>query len=255
MSLKRSRSLVYRTLVIWFAILVLGSFAASIQSRSDPVGIIVAPEAPREGEPIVVTFYINNPAGSAAGTDYSLYANGNLVMTGRAELEPGAGRQFQYIYGNPLKMGEQVTFVARTQSENGDYDKSLSVPAYPPQVWSSFVSFASFSTSVMSSTSLMGSTSVMGSYSAISSISSMSSMGYYGNNFGTNRALNAGLIFSIVLIILLIYLELSEPLLAERSLRVIGDLRIRFSRLSAVLFIIFVGMVFTQVAIIVGGIR
>jgi hypothetical protein len=103
------------------------------------------------------------------------------------------------------------------------------------------VSFAAFSTSVMST-------------SAISSMS-MSSMAYYDQSFGTNRALNAGLIISIVLIILLIYIELSEPLLAEKEMRIIGNLRIRFSRLSSILFIIFVGMVFTKIAVIIGGVR
>jgi hypothetical protein len=234
--------LLYRTLMLWFTILILVSFAASLQSRYDTVGIQVAPEVLREGEPVVVTFFINNPSDKAAGTDYTLYANGDALMSGRTELSPGAGRQFQYIYSNPLKLGEQVTFSARALSGDEVSINSLSIPSVPPQIWSSFVSFASFSTSVLSSSS------------AISSMS-MSSMAYYDNSFGTNRALNAGLIFSIVLIILLIYMELSEPLLAEKKMRIIGNLRFRFSRLSSVLFIIFVGMVFTQIALIIGGVR
>jgi len=229
-------------LMLWFAILVLSSFAASLQSRYDPVGIQVAPEVLRQGEPVVVTFFINNPSDKAAGTDYTLYANGNSLMSGKTDLQPGTGRQFQYIYNNPLALGDQVTFSAITQSGDEVNQNSVSLPAVPPAVWSSFVSFASFSTSVMSSSS------------AISSMS-MSSMAYYDNSFGTNKALNAGLLFSIVLIILLIYMELSEPLLAEKEMRIIGNLRIRFSRLSSVLFIIFVGMVFTQIALIIGGVR
>ncbi len=236
----KQKGLLYKTLMLWFTILVLASFAASLQSRYDTVGIQVAPEVLREGEPVVVTFFINNPSEKVAGTDYTLYANGEALMSGRAELSPGAGRQFQYVYNNPLKLGEQVTFSAKAQSGNEVSVNSLSIPSVPPQVWSSFVSFASFSTSVMSSSS---------------AISSMSSMAYYDNSFGTNKALNAGLIFSIVLIILLIYMELSEPLLAQKEMRVIGNLRIRFSRLSSVLFIIFVGMVFTQIALIVGGVQ
>lgn len=238
----KQNGLLYRTLMLWFMILVLASFAASLQARYDTVGIQVAPEVLREGEPVVVTFFINNPSDKAAGTDYTLYANGDALMSGRTELSPGAGRQFLYVYNNPLKLGEQVTFSARAQSGDKVSVNSLSIPSVPPQIWSSFVSFASFSTSVMSSSS------------AISSMS-MSSMAYYDKSFGTNKALNAGLIFSIVLIILLIYMELSEPILAEKKMRVIGNLRIRFSRLSSVLFIIFVGMVFTQIALIVGGVR
>ncbi|MBU4129162.1 hypothetical protein KJ582_03500, partial [bacterium] len=109
----KQNGLLYRTLMLWFMILVLASFAASLQARYDTVGIQVAPEVLREGEPVVVTFYINNPSDKAAGTDYTLYANGDALMSGRTELSPGAGRQIQYIYSNPLKLGEQVTFSAR----------------------------------------------------------------------------------------------------------------------------------------------
>ncbi len=238
----KQNRLLYKILMIWCMVLILASFAASLQSRYDSVGIQVAPEVLREGEPVFVTFFINNPSDKAAGIDYTLYANGDALMNGRAELSPGAGRQFQYVYNNPLKLGEQVTFSARTQSGDEVKQNSVSIPSIPPHIWSSFVSFASFSTSVM------------GSSSAINSMS-MSSLAYYDKSFGTNKALNAGLIFSIVLIILLIYMELSEPLLAQKSMHVIGNLRIRLSRLSSVLFIIFVGMVFTQIALIVGGVR
>jgi hypothetical protein len=51
---------------------------------------------------------------------------------------------------------------------------------------------------------------------------------------------------------LLIYLELTEPSLSEKSFKFIGNLRIRVSRLSAILFVIFIGMVFTQVALVIG---
>ena len=233
--------LLYKSLMLWFIILVLASFAASLQTKFDNVGIQVTPEVLRKGDPVKVTFYINNPSDKVAGTDYTLFANGNALMSGRTELSPNSGKQFQYVYNNPLKLGEQVTFSAITESGDEVNQDSVSIPSFPPQVWSSFVSFASFSTSVMSSSS------------AISSMS-MSSMGYYNNAFGTNKALNVGLIFSIVLIILLIFLELSEPLLAEKSIPLLGNLRIRFSRLSGVLFVIFVGMVFTQVALIIGGV-
>lgn len=238
----KQSGLLYKTLLLWFFIIVLVSFAVSLQTKFDAVGIQVTPEVLREGEPVIVTFYINNPSEKETGSDYTLYANGKVLMSGRTELSPGTGRQFQYVYSNPLKLGEQVTFSARTQSGDEVNQNSVSIPSVPPQIWSSFVSFASFSTSIMSSSS------------AISSMS-MSSMAYYDDSFGTNRALNAGLIFSIVLIILLIYMELSEPLLAQKEMRIIGNLRIRFSRLSSVLFIIFVGMVFTQIALIVGGVK
>ena len=234
------RGLLFKIVVLWFAILILGSFAASLQSRLDAVAIRAMPEAPRQGEPILVTFFLNNPSHTEADTHYGLYANGEIVMSGTASLAPNAGRQFQYVYSNPLKTGEQVTFVAKTQSDSGNSITSLSVPAYHPALLSSFVSFATFATSVVSSSS--------------AKTSSINSMAYYDGSFVTHNALNVGLIISIALIVLLIYMELSEPLAGKRQ-SAVGNLRTRFGRLSSVLFIIFVGMVLTQIALIIGGVR
>jgi hypothetical protein len=83
-------------------------------------------------------------------------------------------------------------------------------------------------------------------------MTSMTTMAYYDQSFVSGSALNIGVIFSIVLIALLIYLELTEPSLQNKSFKVLGNLRIRFARLTGILFIIFVGMVFTQIALIIG---
>lgn len=66
----KNDGLLYKTLMLWFMILVLASFAASLNSRYDNVGIQVAPEVLRKGEPVVVTFFINNPTEKTSGTDY-----------------------------------------------------------------------------------------------------------------------------------------------------------------------------------------
>jgi hypothetical protein len=65
-----------------------------------------------------------------------------------------------------------------------------------------------------------------------------------------SSALNVGLMFSLVLIVLLVFLELTEPI-HRKCFKVIG-LRLRFSKLSAILFIVFIGMVFTKVVMIIG---
>lgn len=220
-----------KTLVIWFAVLVMVSLVVGLHDAAAPVSMSVFPEVPVEGEPVLVTFNLNNPSLHANLVDYELYANGKLIMDGATELSPLSNEKYQYTYVNPLKMGEQITFVVKSTVDGKSHDEYLSLPAYPPQVWSSFVSFASFSTSVMSY---------------------MSTMAYYDQAFGNNATLNVSVVFSIVLIGLLIYLELTEPSLSEKTFKFIGDLRIRFSRLSAVLFVIFIGMVFTQVALIIG---
>ena len=176
----------------------------------------------------MVTYKINNPSLQESAVQYQLFANGKLIEYGETKLVPLSTEQHRYTYKNPLKLGEQVTFLVKTTSDKGEYEKALSLPAYPPQIWSSFVSFASFSTSVMSS---------------------MSSMVYYKGSSGSDQASNVGMIISIVLIILLIYLELSEPLI-KKTMTIIGYLRIESSRLSTILFILFIGMVFTKVVMI-----
>jgi len=218
-------------MVIWFAVLIMVSLVVGLHEASEPVSVSVFPTVPMEDEPLVVTFNLNNPSIQGTSADYQLYANGKLVMQGATELSAVSSKKYQYTYENPLEMGEQITFVVKSTLDGSDHEEYVSLPAYPPQVFSSFVSFATFSTSVMSY---------------------MTTMAYYDQAFGNNSVINVGLIFSIVLIALLIYLELTEPSLSERSFKFIGNLRIRFSKLSSVLFIIFVGMVFTQIALIIG---
>lgn len=220
-----------KMLIIWFVVLVMASLIVGFHDAAAPVSMSVFPQVPVEGEPVLVTFSLNNPSIQANLADYELYANGELIMDGTAELASLSYKKYQYTYVNPLEMGEQVTFVVKSKVGEKNYDEYMSLPAYPPQVWSSFVSFATFSTTAMSY---------------------MTTMAYYDQEFGDSATLNVSVIFSIVLIGLLIYLELTEPSLSEKTFKSIGNLRIRFSRLSAILFVIFIGMVFTQVALIIG---
>lgn len=220
-----------KILVTWFAVIVLASLLVSVHNAADPVSVSVFPEVPVEGEPLLVTFNLKNPALQATDASYQLYANGELVMEGSSALAPLATKNYQYTYVNPLELGEQITFDVRATVDGVIYDEYVSLPAYPPQVWSSFVSFATFS---MSATDYM------------------TTMAYYDQEIAGGSALNVGVIFSIVLIGLLIYLELSESGKSNKSLGILGGLRIRMSRLSGVLFVIFVGMVFTQIALIIG---
>ncbi len=218
-----------RVVIIWMAILLLGSFWLTARGTSDPVSLVVIPQVPREGEPIITTFKLNNPYSDALVTGYQFYANGELLMEGTTSIAPGSDKTYKYAYQNPVPLGERLNFVVRTQSELGDYEKYLSSPPYPPQVWSSFVSFASFSTSVMSS---------------------ISSMTYYQGTFGGDVAFNVGLLSTIVLIVLLVFLELSQPLLRNKTTTILKRLRLRFNTVTWILFIIFVGIVYTQVVLI-----
>lgn len=220
------KSFKLKIIIIWMAILLMGSFWLTMRTSSEPVSLAVVPEVPREGEPILAIFKLNNPTSQLMSTKYQFYANGELMKEGTATIPAGSSKLYKYAYKNPLELGEQVKFVVKTQSERGNYERAVSSPPYPPQVWSSFVSFASFSTSVMSS---------------------MSTMTYYQSTFGNNLGLNIGIVAATVLIGFLIFLELTKPSLQQKTVATLGRLRLRFNTVTWILFIIFMGMVYTKV--------
>lgn len=224
------RGIKFKIVIIWMAILLMGSFWLTTRVSSEPLSLSVVPEVPREGEPVIATFKLNNPTSQSISMKYQFYANGELMKEGTITIPPpSSSKLYQYAYENPLKLGEQLHFLVKTQSDQGNYEKLVSLPPYPPLVWSSFVSFASFSTSVMSS---------------------MSTMTYYQSTFVSSIGLNVGLIATFALISLLIFLELTKPLLQQRSVVTLGRLRIRFNTITWVLLIIFLGMVYTKVVMI-----
>jgi len=224
------KSMHFKLAILWIAIFLLGSFWLTVRAASDPVSMTVLPQAPREGQPVVATFKLSNPTSHFQTASYQFYADGELLDKGATTLAPESTKTYKYAYENPLDIGEQLNFAVRTQSEQGNYEKVLSSPSYPPQVWSSFISFASFSTSVMSN---------------------MASVTYYQNAFDTNNmGLNVGIIASVVLIILLIFAELTQPVIEGGTVARLGRLRIRLSTVTWILFIIFLGIVFTRVAMI-----
>lgn len=59
------------------------------------------------------------------------------------------------------------------------------------------------------------------------------------------------MLFTIVLIALLIFLELTQPLLQKKTIAILKRLRLRFNTVTWVLFIIFMGIVYTRVVMIV----
>ncbi len=225
----KQRGIKLKIVVFWLAILLVGSFWLTARTSSDPVNLAVVPQVPREGEPVIATFKLNNPTAQATGVEYQFYANGELMKRGETVIPPGSSKVYQYAYENPLQLGEQVSFAVRVTTPQGDYEKVVSIPSYPPQIWSSFVSFASFSTSVMSS---------------------MNSMTYYQSSFTSELSFNVGLLCVSVLIGLLIFLELTQPVIRDKTVAVLGRLRLRFSTVTWILLIIFMGIVYTKVIMI-----
>ena len=62
--------------------------------------------------------------------------------------------------------------------------------------------------------------------------------------------LNVGLLCTFVLIGLLIFLELTQPRLQEGAMTILRRLRLRFNTVTWILFIIFMGLVYTRVVMI-----
>ncbi len=220
------RNIKLKIMIIWLAILLMGSFWLTMRASSDPASLAILPHVTREGEPIIATFKLNNPSSQAVSTEYQFYANGKLIKEGVTTIPTDSSKLYQYIYRNSLQLGEQVNFMVRTLSPWGSSEKVASLPVYPPQIWSSFVSFASFSTSMMSF---------------------MNSMVYYQGSFGAEVGFNVGILATTALLGLVIFLELTQPLIQEKTTTILRRLRLRFATLTWILFIIFMGIVYTQV--------
>ena len=224
------KDLHFKLAIVSLSILLVGSFWLTIRVSSDPVSMVITSGVPRVGEPVLATFKLSNPSSQPLLTNYQFYANGELLEVGTATIAPATYEVHRYAYKNPLQIGERLNFVIRTESKLGNHERVVSSPPYPPQIWSSFVSFASFSTSLMSS---------------------MSTMTYYQSTFGSQISFNLGLLFTLVLAALLIFLELSQPLLRQRTVTVLGRLRLRFGTVTWILFTIFMGIFYTKIVMII----
>lgn len=236
------RGIKYKTFTIWIAILLLATFAFAMHGLTDPVSMKVMPVVPKEGEPLLVSFTLTNPGITETPYEYELYVNGEKVFEGDTTIAALSSEHYRYAYENPLKLGEQTNFLLKVKTPDNEYTKVISLPAYAPQVWTSFVSFATFSTSIATFSSSMGMSS---------SMAGMSTMAGYSNNFGVGTAFNVGLIFSVILIVMLIQLDMTEHMAMRSAL--FDRLRRRFSKLATILLIIFTGMVLTRIALVLGG--
>ena len=227
------KGLILKTAIIWLSIFIVASFLVTMKANANPVTLSVLPEVPRTKEPIVATFSISNSTDKPSATSYQLYVNGKLVESGSSIVAQQSSSKHQYAYTNNLERGEQVNFILKTNSDSGSNIKVVSLPAYPPQLMSSFVSFAAFSTSVMST---------------------MISMEYFNTVFGiTSGGLNTGIIIALILSALLIFLELSQTAVADKGVTILGLYRISLGNMATILFIIFLGMVFTRVVMIIAS--
>ncbi len=237
MAESRERQLKFKLAIIWLVIVLLGTFYLTTLSSHDLASLAVVPVVPKPGQPVIVTFKLNNPAAAPATNGYQLYMDGKLLNSGVAVISPGSSKQYEYIYPSNLPVGTNVSFMLKVHGSNGDYERMVTTPPFQPQLCSSFVSFAAFSTTMMTS---------------------MASAAYYQNSFQQSTTLNVGLVCSLVLICLLIFLELSQAASSEQSsggtlARKLQRLAFDVSPLTWILLVIFMAMVYTKVIMILMG--
>jgi len=224
------KSTYLKILIVCLAITIVGCFWLSSRNSTEPVALTVMPSAPHQGDPVVATYKLNNPTSEIVIIGFQFYANGELVRDGEVSLAPGTSQSYQDIYANPLPIGQQLNFMVKSQSSQGSYEKLVSVPPVPPQVLTSFISFATFSTSIMTS---------------------MASMEYYKGNFGASAlGANIGIILTLTLLALLIFMELTTNSLQNRAIA-LGKLKLKYNTLTWILLIIFLGMVYTRIVMII----
>lgn len=215
--------------IIWLAIAMSAIFAYGVHSASDLVTVSVMPQAPRKGEPVILTVNLTNPGALASPVSYDILVNRGMVQSGSVVLNPLATRKYSYVYVNDLELGEQAIFTVRASTPHRQVEEVVTVPGYAPQVWSSFVAFASFSTSVMGS---------------------ITTMVYYQDSFIQNQALQVGLVVAVVLILLLLFRELTMSSRHKVSGSTMVLLRVKFGVMVAILLIIFLGMIFTRIVMV-----
>ena len=232
MNLSKNRDIAFRLVITWLVILIVFSFWLTLSYTPDVVIVAVSPQIPRENEPVIATFKLNNPYTDVLAADYQFYVNGSLFKDGTTLIAPNSSKTFQYTHRNTLSTGEQINFMARVQTVEGSHEEMVSLPPYPPQILSSFVSFASYSTTVMSS---------------------LHNITYYQSTFGSSGGVNLGIIITLVFCAVLAFMELTQAVAGDRTITTLARIRIQFSTLSSVLFVIFVGMVITRAVMIIAG--
>jgi len=227
-----------KTFAVWAAILFLVTFNASLLNTVwQVVNIIYYPTLPQEGQPIVIMFTIKNFDPNEQAYGFWFYVDGVPIMTGTTVVSAGAYKQFKYITISPGMVGKSMKAYVRVQSLNShaSYEKQIQIPPYPPEIWSSFSSFATFSST------LMGYMTTLSYY-----MTTMDQASLYSG-------LNMGLTFSLTLIGLLVFLELSDPTYGKIGTRVL-NFRKRYGLLTVALLIIFISMVLTKIVLIISGV-
>ncbi|MBI2888055.1 MAG: hypothetical protein HYY02_12710 [Chloroflexi bacterium] len=214
--------------VLWSIILLWGVLWLSSRPASGPLGLTVVPEVPKDGQPVVVALEVTNPRDQEETFRHELFLGNTMLQSGASTLPSQGSRIYKYVHKVDLAAGRQLNFVARVTTERESWERTLSLPPYPPQVWSSFVSFATFSTSMM------------GSISAVA---------YYKEHFVSAEGMNAGFLLILTLLVLVVFQDMTGPLSRLMPNSLLGRLNRQFRELVVILGLIFLGICYTVIVL------
>jgi len=230
-----------------FAALFLAIFLFnSLKMQSDTLTLRYFPTVIKDKEPLVIAVDLKNDESVSRNYAVRIFIDGSLVSSTEAEIDAFAVQRFTYTRAAPEAGKALRIYVEAVNLENGEkHSDFLLVPQSPPEVWVSFSAFSSFATSLTStstSTSLMSNTITY----------YLNVMGMSTQDTGIQPTINNGLIISIVLIALLVFMELTDPAYGNIRKKILS-LRQRYGTLSASLLLIFFGIVLTKVVMIIAG--
>ncbi|MEM4521496.1 MAG: hypothetical protein QXF23_07225 [Candidatus Bathyarchaeia archaeon] len=225
-------------IAIFLSVLLLNS----ISMQSNTLTVRFFPTVIKEDEPVVITITLNNIYLQPQKFHLRLYVNSEQVAAISAQLEPRGTQLITYTCPPP-KIGQALRiYVEAINLDNGEmHGEYLNIPQAPPELLMGFSAFSSFASSLTSTTST----------------TSMATITYYLNTMGLTTqeatvqpAINTGVILSITLILLLIFIELTDPAYGKMGRR-ISALRGRYAALSTTLLLIFSGIVLTKIVMII----
>ncbi len=227
-------------IVVFLSILLLNS----LSMQRNILTLEYFPTVTREDEPFTITASVRNTDYEPRTYRVSIFVDGQQVLATESRLDASTTQSFTYTRASP-ELGSAVRIYAEAlnQETGVKFSDIILVPQSPPEVWLSFAAFSSFATSLTSSSS--------------SAMSSSFTIRYYQNTMNISAPegsflspINVGLVISIVLIVLLIFIEITDPSYGKLGRRV-KQLRSKYGLLAGSLLMIFLGMVLTRIVMII----
>jgi len=229
------KSYFYRVVVLWVLFFSLILFYQGV--GGSVVNIDYFPAFPRYGDPVQVNIRLSNPDPEPRLLNVRVYVNGLIVAEWLAHIDGGSIKEYRIVEPSILGVGESIrVYVEALYVNDGTvYSRSAMIPPFPPEVFTSFISFSSFSSTLMGY---------------------MTTLSYYTTTVASitpSQGVNAGLVLSLTLIGLLIFMELTDPAYGKIGER-ITHLRRNFTREAIILLIVFSAMVATKIIFIIYGV-